>query len=71
MLDQFLVNKNMAIRDAPIKIDPATVRIFKLPAMVNPGVVYKKDTCVRRHGQAGQSERILRLPITVTVSEMD
>jgi hypothetical protein len=36
MLDQFLVNKNMAIGDAPIKVDPTTVQVFKLPAMVTP-----------------------------------
>ena len=28
MLDQFLVNKSMAIGDAKIKVDPATVQIF-------------------------------------------
>jgi hypothetical protein len=36
-LDQFLVNKSMAVGDAPIKVDPATVLIFN-SAMVNPGV---------------------------------
>jgi hypothetical protein len=57
LLDQFLAN--MAIGDAVIKVNPATVEIFKLPAMVNPGV-YPKPNPIRRHGQAGQSERILR-----------
>jgi endonuclease/exonuclease/phosphatase family metal-dependent hydrolase len=38
MLDQFLVNKNMAIGDAAIKVDRATGQIFKLPAMVSAGV---------------------------------
>jgi hypothetical protein len=32
MLDQLLVNKNMVTGDAFIKIDPATVQVFKLPA---------------------------------------
>ena len=41
MLDQFMVNKNMATGDAPIKADPATARILKPPAMVNPGVYPK------------------------------
>jgi hypothetical protein len=41
MLDQFLVNKNMATGDAAIKVDPATVQIFKTPAMSNPGVYPK------------------------------
>jgi hypothetical protein len=31
MLDQLLLNKNMATGDAPIKVDPATVQIFRLP----------------------------------------
>jgi hypothetical protein len=33
-LDQFLINKNMAIGDARIKVDPTTVQILKLPAIV-------------------------------------
>jgi hypothetical protein len=37
-LDQFLVNKNMVTGNAPIKVDPASVEVFKLPAMINPGV---------------------------------
>jgi hypothetical protein len=41
MLDQFLVNKNIAIGDAAIKVGAATVQIFKLPAMVSPGVYPK------------------------------
>jgi hypothetical protein len=54
MLDQFMVNKNMATGDAPSKADPATARILKPPAMVNPGFY---PNPVRRNGQAGQSER--------------
>jgi hypothetical protein len=38
MLDQFMVNKNISTGDAPIKVDPATAQILKLPTMVNPGV---------------------------------
>lgn len=41
MLDQFLAKKNMATGDAPNKVDPATARIFKPPAMVNPGIYLK------------------------------
>jgi hypothetical protein len=40
-LDQFLANKNMAVGDAPIKVDPPTVQIFKPPAMVNPDLYPK------------------------------
>jgi Endonuclease/Exonuclease/phosphatase family len=36
MLDQFLVNKNMATGDATIKADLATAQILKPPAMVDP-----------------------------------
>jgi hypothetical protein len=52
MLDQFLANKNMAVGDAPIKVDPPTVQIFKPPAMVNPGVHRSRSRL--RNGQAGQ-----------------
>jgi hypothetical protein len=41
MLDQFLVNKNMATSDAPIKADPATAQILKASAMVDPDVYPK------------------------------
>ena len=41
MLDQFLVNKNMATGDALIKVNPGTAQILKLPAMVDPGVYPK------------------------------
>jgi hypothetical protein len=30
---RWLVNKNLATGDAPIKVNPATVQIFRLPAM--------------------------------------
>jgi hypothetical protein len=54
IVDQF--NKNLAIRDAAIKVDPATLQIFKLPAMVGAGV-HPKPIPFGRNGQAGQSER--------------
>jgi hypothetical protein len=41
MLDQHIATKNMATGDAPIKVDPATAQILKLPTMVNPGVYPK------------------------------
>jgi hypothetical protein len=37
----FTVNKNMAIGDAPIRVDPGAVQISKLPAMVKAGVYPK------------------------------
>jgi hypothetical protein len=36
-----MVNKNMAIGDAPIRVDPTTVQILKLPRIVNTGI-YRK-----------------------------
>jgi hypothetical protein len=41
LLDQFLVNMSMATGAAAIKADPATAKIFRPPAMVNPGVYPK------------------------------
>jgi hypothetical protein len=41
MLDQFLINKDMATCNAPIEVDPATAQILKPPAMVTPGVYPK------------------------------
>jgi hypothetical protein len=54
MLDQFLVNKNMATGDAMIKVDPATAQILKLPAMVNPGV------CPSQSHSAEWESRLIR-----------
>jgi hypothetical protein len=59
MLDQFTVNKNMAIGRAGITVNPATVEIFRLAAIVNPGS-YPKPIPFGGIGQAGQSKRILR-----------
>jgi predicted extracellular nuclease len=71
MLDQFLVNKNMATGAAPIKADPATVQILRLPAMVSTGV-YKKPIPFGGMGdpinQNGFSDHF---PITMTVTEAD
>jgi hypothetical protein len=37
VLDQFLVNKNMITRDNPLRIDPDSVEIVRLPGMVATG----------------------------------
>ena len=71
MLDQFLVNKNMATGNAPIKADPATVQILKPPAMVSPGV-YKKPIPFGGMGaQVNQNGFSDHFPITVMVTEAD
>jgi len=71
MLDQFLVNKNMATGNAPIKADPATVQILKPPAMVSPGV-YKKPIPFGGMGaQVNQNGFSDHFPITMMVTEAD
>ena len=41
MLDQFLVNKNMATDSAPLIANPSTAQIFKPAAMVDAGTYPK------------------------------
>ena len=71
LLDQFLVNKNMATTDAPIKAVPDSVQILKPPAMVHTGR-YKKPIPFGGMGapvnQNGYSDHF---PITMTVTEDD
>jgi predicted extracellular nuclease len=71
ILDQFLVNKNMATGDAPLRADPGSVQILKPPAMVDKGV-YKKP--VPFGGMGGPVNRdgfSDHFPITMTVTEHD
>ncbi|ETT24124.1 hypothetical protein RAJCM14343_1484 [Rhodococcus aetherivorans] len=71
MLDQFLVNKNMVIDPAPMKADPASVQILKLPATIHPGT-YRKPRPFGGMGKPidrnGFSDHF---PITMTVTEAD
>ena len=57
--------------ETPIKVDPSTVQIFRLPAMVNPGV-YSKPIPFGGMGkpvnQIGFSDHF---PITIRVTEVD
>ena len=71
MLDQFLANKNMAVGNAPIKVDPATVQIFKPPSMVNPGVYPKPIPFGGMGKPVNQNEFSDHFPITMTVTETD
>ena len=41
MLDQFLVNKNMARDDRPIRAQPETVEILRFAGTVDPGTYPK------------------------------
>ena len=71
VLDQFLVNKNMATSDALIQVVPTTAKVLKPRAMVSTGV-FKKPIPFGGMGspvnEGGFSDHF---PITVTVSEID
>ena len=70
MLDQFLVNKNMATGDAPIKADPATAQILKPPAMVTPGDYPKPIPFGGMGKPVNQNGFSDHFPITMTVTEV-
>ena len=71
MLDQFLVNKNMATQSSQLKADPTSVQILKLGGTVDGGA-YKKPIPFGGMGkpvnQDGFSDHF---PITMTVAEID
>jgi Endonuclease/Exonuclease/phosphatase family len=71
MLDQFLINKNMATGDAPIKLNPATVQILKPPAMVNPGIYPKPIPFGGMADPVNQNGFSDHFPITIRVTEID
>jgi hypothetical protein len=69
MLDQFLVNANMAREDSPIRADPASVQIVRFPEMVHDGA-YRKPRPFGGMGkpvdQTGFSDHF---PIAMQVTE--
>jgi predicted extracellular nuclease len=69
MLDQFLVNKNMATGDAPIKADAGTAQILKPPAMVDPGDYPKPIPYGGMGDPVNQNGFSDHFPITMTVTE--
>jgi hypothetical protein len=71
MLDQFLVNRNMATCDAPIKVDPAAVQILKPPAMVNPGVYPKPIPFGGMGNPVNPNGFSDHFPITMRITEVD
>jgi hypothetical protein len=71
MLDQFLVNENMAVDDAQIKADPATVRILKPPAMTSTGVYPKPIPFGGMGDPVNQNGFSDHFPITMTIIEVD
>lgn len=71
MLDQFLINKNMATSDAPIKANPTTAQILKESVMVNPGL-YPKPIPFGGMGKPVNQEGFSdHFPITMSVTEVD
>jgi hypothetical protein len=71
MLDQFLVNRSMAIGDAAIRVDPATVQIFRLPAMVNPGTYPKPIPFGGMGKPVNENGFSDHFPMTMAVTEAD
>ena len=58
VLDQFLINTNMATEAARLRPNPSTAQILKPPKMVDSGVLREADP-VRRHGKPSQPGRLL------------
>ncbi len=72
MLDQFLVNKNMAKTKSPIRVDPATIRVFQLPVMFDAGKDYPVPIRFGGMGKTvNQNGFSDHYPITVQVTETD
>jgi endonuclease/exonuclease/phosphatase family metal-dependent hydrolase len=71
VLDQFLVNRNMIPRDNPLRVDPDSVEIVRLPGMAATGrypVPIPFGGMGKPVNTAGFSDHF---PITVTVHEAD
>jgi predicted extracellular nuclease len=71
VLDQFLVNKNMATGDAAIKAVPASVQILEPPVMVDKGVYKKPVPFGGMGGPVNPDGFSDHFPITMTVTETD
>jgi hypothetical protein len=71
MLDQFLINKNMATGGAPIKGNPGTAQILKPQAMVNPGIYPKPIPFGGMGKPVNQNGFSDHFPITMTVTEVE
>jgi hypothetical protein len=70
MLDQFMVNKNMATSDAVLRAVPASVQIVKPPAMVSSGV-YKRPIPFGGMGDPVNRDGFSdHFPITMTVTDV-
>jgi hypothetical protein len=72
LLDQFLIDKNMAKQHLPIAADPSSVEIIRFPGMVNPNAIYPAPIPFGGMGKPvnrnGFSDRF---PIGVHVTEAD
>jgi hypothetical protein len=71
VLDQVLVNKNMARQTSPIRADPSTIEIVRFPPMVSGGT-YPAPIPFGGMGkpvnEAGFSDHF---PVALTVHEAD
>ena len=71
MLDQFLVNKNMATLDAPIRVVAGSARIHKPAAMVSTGI-YPKPVPFGGMGKPVDEDGFSdHFPISMSVTEAD
>ena len=71
LLDQFLVNKNMAAPGRPIQVDPASVRILRFPGTATGGA-YSRPRPFGGIGEAADEDGYSdHFPIGVRVTEAD
>lgn len=70
MLDQFLVNKNMAVDDSPLKANVSTVKILRHPGAFTG--IYKKPVPFGGMGKPVNENGFSdHFPITMTVTDRD
>jgi Predicted extracellular nuclease len=71
VLDQFLVNRNMIKQGSPIRVEPATVQIFRITGMASTGS-YPAPIPFGGMGKPVNTDGYSdHFPITVTVTEID
>ena len=71
LLDQFLVNKNMATAEAPLQALPDSVQILKPPAMTQTGVYKKPIPFGGAGGPVNPNGFSDHFPITMKVTDSD
>ena len=71
MLDQFLVNKNMATDEARLKANPSTAQILKPPEMVDSGAYTKPIPFGGMGDPVNMNGFSDHFPIIMTVTDLD